>query len=346
VDEEDAVARLLAAQHGVAHVRQLRAAGMTRAQLRDALGRTARYVLPAVVATGTGRLAPAQRLVAASLYAGEGAVISSLTAAQWHGVTAAAGDPRVFVEVPARRGPRGAGPVVVRRTVRPDPCPWERPALLLASRPRAVVQAARDAEPRTARAIVIEAVQRRLVAVGDLRHEVEAGARRGSAVVRRAVQEAEAGAWSVPEADLAALLATSHVLPPAWLNPDLVAGDGTRLPRPDGWFDDVALAVQVHSREFHGGENAFDRTVMVDGVYAEYGVVVVAVTPRLIRDSPGEVLRRVERAHLAAAVLAARDGELLLRARARAACARRARTRAARRGRSPRSRSPGRGRPR
>jgi len=44
------------------------------------------------------------------LYGGDGAVVSSLAAAAWHGVTAAAGAIRVHVDVPADRNPRGAGP--------------------------------------------------------------------------------------------------------------------------------------------------------------------------------------------------------------------------------------------
>ena len=75
---------------------------------------------------------------------------------------------------------------------------------------------------------------------------------------------------------------------------------GQRLPTPDGWFDDVALAVQVHSRQFHAGELDWEATVAADGVFAEHGVPVLAVTPKQIARTPDDVVARIERAHEAA----------------------------------------------
>ena len=81
--------------------------------------------------------------------------------------------------------------------------------------------------------------------------------------------------------------------------PQLRVGD-RRLPTPDGWFDDVALAVQVHSRQFHAGELDWEATVAADGVFAEHGVPVLAVTPTQIARTPDDVVARIERAHAAA----------------------------------------------
>jgi hypothetical protein len=114
---------------------------------------------------------------------------------------------------------------------------------------------------------VLEAVQRRLVRLHDVRNELEAGPRAGSARLRRAVEAAERGAWSAPEAELTALLEKSRLLPPAWLNPHLFTTDGVRLPTPDGWFDDVGLAVQVHSKRYHADELDWEKTVSGDGVF-------------------------------------------------------------------------------
>jgi hypothetical protein len=85
------------------------------------------------------------------------------------------------------------------------------------------------------------------------------------------------------------------------VNPRLVTGSGEPLPTPDGWFDDVAMAVQVHSWRWHSGRAEWESTVMADGVFAEHGVVVVAVTPRALRGAPERVLSRLRRAHQAAA---------------------------------------------
>ncbi|WP_143448800.1 hypothetical protein [Kineosporia sp. A_224] len=297
----DPVARLLAAQAGLATRAQLTTAGLSRSALAWRLGRDWRLVLPRVVAAQRGPLSERQRLVAALLYAGPGAALTSLAAAAWHGVTCVPPQHPVHVLVPQNRGPLSSSFVVVRRTTRPDPHPFRRGPLTFVSRARAVADAARDCgSAPTARAVVIEAVQRGLVRLDDVRHELEAGQRRDSRLLRDALQDAEAGAWSGPEADLGRLCRGSRALPQLWLNPDLSAPDGTLLPRPDGWFDDVAMAVQVHSRAYHDGD-LWDDTVMSDGIYPEYGIVVVGVTPRRIARSPAAVLARIERSYAAAA---------------------------------------------
>ncbi len=218
-------------QAGLVHYDQLASHGVARWQLRSRLGTEWRAVLPRVVTTTLCPLDERQRLVAALLYAGTGAMITGAAAARWHGITAAQ-QALVPIEVPHSRRPRGGGFVDVRRTLRPDPHPWQHPPLILVSRQRAVVVAARDCRTeRDATAVVIEAVQRRLVRLEDVRSELEAGPRAGSARLRRAVEPssrraveaAERGAWSVPEADLAALVRTSSVLPEMWANPRCAA---------------------------------------------------------------------------------------------------------------------------
>ncbi|WP_158220387.1 hypothetical protein [Kineosporia sp. A_224] len=301
----DELATLLHEQHGLVTTAQLELLGVTRSARRHACARNGwRLVLPGVVATLRGPLWPRQRLVAAQLWAGDDAVIAARTAAACHGVKAADGEHVVRILVPAHRFLRTQGFVVVRRTRRPDPRPWSRPPFMLSSPARAVVDAAREARTLDdARAIVLEAVQRRIVPVEALRHELEDGPRQGSAFARRAVQDAEAGAWSVPEVKLASALARSTVLPPVLLNPDLVTPDGTTLPRPDGWVDDVGLAIQVHSKQHHSHVDDWEATVLSDGVYAEHGIPVVGLTPRFFAADPAAAVRRIEKAYLARAGL-------------------------------------------
>lgn len=148
--------------------------------------------------------------------------------------------------------------------------------------------------------MVLEAVQRGPVRTADLRQDLETGPVRGRRWARLAVEDAEAGAWSVPEASLLRVLRTSRVLPCVWPNPHLQTVSAVTLPTPDGWIDEVALAVQVHSRRHHAIGPDWEDTVMRDGVYAEYGIAVVAVTPSRIARDPEGVLQRVERAYLAA----------------------------------------------
>jgi hypothetical protein len=139
-------------------------------------------------------------------------------------------------------------------------------ALRYSCLPRAVVDSAAGLPADEARALIIEVVQRRLVRLDDLSHWIEARRPNGKVVLRRALAEAAAGAWSLPEAELAQLVSRSSVLPEPWLNPELRDADGCRLTTPDLWFDDVAMAVMVHSREFHGGVIDWEATVDRGGV--------------------------------------------------------------------------------
>jgi hypothetical protein len=148
-----------------------------------------------------------------------------------------------------------------------------------------------------ARALLIDAVHRRIVRLDDVHHWIEARRPNGRLRLRRALVEAASGAWSLPEADLARLVATSLVLPPAWLNPELRDHEGRRLTTPDLWLDDVAMAIMVHSREFHAGVLDWETTVDRDGDLAASRVVVIGVTPGSLARDPDGVLRRIEAAY-------------------------------------------------
>ena len=299
--EEQQVRRLFDRQQGLATVDQLVELGLRRETVRERIHRRDwRLVLPRVVCRDARPLDAELRLLAALLMAGQGAMIGSWSAANWHGLRATSRENKVVVVIPADRLVRPAGFVIVRRTRRLDAAAVHTATVAVSSAPRAVADAARELGGTRARELVLEAVQRRLVTLDDLRHELEAGPRQGSKALRGALAEAEHHAWSVPEAELAAVVAGSHTLPPMWANPSLTV-NGVRLPTPDGWFDDVALAVQVHSKRYHAGELDWEKTVSADGVYAEHGIPLVAVTPRQIATQPEAVLSRVQRAYEQAA---------------------------------------------
>lgn len=302
VSDDEMLGELAREQASLVTRRQAHEAGLSDAAIRWRTGHMWRLVLPSVIATSSTPLSPRQLMVAACLEAGPDGIISGHHACAWHGLTAARVTGPVLVLVPVNQANRQVGFVQIRRTKRLDSHPFERPPVRIASRARAVVDACRAADhPDHARALVIEAVQRRLVRLDDLEHELAAGGLRFSAAARNAVREARAGAWSVPEADLLRLVRTSHVLPRAWPNPRITAPDGTCLISPDAWFDDVGMAVMVHSRTHHLREQQWEETVHYDGQLAEYGVIVIGVTPRSIHEQPAEVLRRIERVYLAAA---------------------------------------------
>jgi hypothetical protein len=193
---------------------------------------------------------------------------------------------------------------------------WRRGPLTICSPPRALVDAAREVrDPERVRQMLIAATQQRRVRASDLRHELESGAVRGSAVVRAALNDVSTGAWSMPELEVLSELARSTVLPRVWANPELVTSEGVRLPTPDFWIEDVGLAGQIHSRRYHARDDDWERTVSADSVFAEHGIPVVAVTPAGFRRNPAAFRQRVERAYLAA-LAAGRRPDVRMTARA------------------------------
>jgi hypothetical protein len=191
--------------------------------------------------------------------------------------------------------------VSIRRTHLLDERLVQRGSLRWSCAARALVDAAADAPTAAdARAMVIAAVQDRRVRLDDVQHWVEARRPNGRRVLREALREAAAGAWSLPEADLLRLIRTSRVLPEPWPNPGLVDGAGRRLTTPDVWFDDVAMAVMVHSRQFHAGALDWDDTVDRDSDLGACRIALVSVTPSSIERRPAQVLARLEAAYCTA----------------------------------------------
>lgn len=78
------------------------------------------------------------------------------------------------------------------------------------------------------------------------------------------------------------------------LNPGLKDMHDKRRTTPDLWFDDVGMAVMVHSRQFHSGALQWDATLTDDSDLSSCHIVVVGVTPEQLARDPCSVLRRIE----------------------------------------------------
>ncbi|HSF97084.1 MAG TPA: hypothetical protein VLA55_00215 [Ornithinibacter sp.] len=295
-----AVQALLARQDNVITRAQLLEHGMTYPTIRWNAGRGWRVVLPHVFGMSRERPTPRQRQIAALLWAGSGSVLSGATAARLHGVTSADPLARVHLLLPAPLSSRTSGFAEVRRTLLHDPGTVVRGPLRLSSPARAAVDAARAARAQDARsAILIETVQRGIATLDDLSEWVHRLRPRDAAPLHAPLAEAASGAWSVPESELLDLVAGSVVLPVAWANPMLTQPSGAALTTPDVWFDDVAMAVMVHSHRYHSQGDQWDDTVDKDGDLVAAGVVVAGITPRRLRERPDAVIARLERAYLA-----------------------------------------------
>ncbi|PKW26205.1 hypothetical protein [Phycicoccus duodecadis] len=301
-DLPEAARRVLARQDGVASRAQLLAAGVSQDAWRWNAGRSWRVLLPRVVLVGRHEPRPRQRMVAALLWAGPRSVLAGPTAASLYGVTAAEVRGEVSLLVPRPATSRTAGFATATRTVLHDPGVVTRGPLRLSSPARSLVDAAvACGSASTATAILVEGVQRRVASLDDVAewvHRVRPPARSG---VAAALAAAASGAWSRPEAELLGLVGASRVLSSPWANPWLSSAAGVALVSPDVWFDDVALAVMVHSHRFHARGAQWEATIDADAGLIAAGVVVVGVTPSGMRRDPAGTLRRVEDAFAVAA---------------------------------------------
>ncbi|HEY8474784.1 MAG TPA: hypothetical protein VIL37_19465 [Natronosporangium sp.] len=299
---ERAAWRILRDHHQIVHIRHLPALGVTPAALRWKVqsGRWQR-VLPRVYATFTGKLSEQQRLIAAWLYAGPAAQIAGVSALRMHGLRYLPPAPahEVHVLVPYRQRVRSVRFVRVHRTTDVDRRAISNGVLKVCHPARAVADAARTCRSLAAvRAMVAEVVQTDLATVGQLQRELGRGRRNGSRLLRTALAEVADGVRSTAEAALRTVLRRSRILPAIVWNPVLVAADGSRLPTPDAWIDEVGLAVEVDSREYHLAPADWQRTLHRHNQLAQHGAQVLHFPPSQIYGEAGAVLHTVEQTYL------------------------------------------------
>lgn len=255
------------------------------------------HPLIGLVALARGTLTEDQRLVAALLYAGTDAMVTGVAACRLYGLRKVpdVGD-QVHVLVPHARRRQSQGFVRAERTTR-MPAGRERRGVSCAPVHRAVVDAARSIRRvDEVRALLAEAVQRRMTTVQALRAEVEQGSCRGVGLVRGVVRELEAGVRSAAEAWCRDVVAGMTELPDVQWNVNIHRPDGAFVARADGWIDDVALVIEVQSFEYHADPDAFDATMRRHAAMVAAGLVVVPVTPRQLRDDPDGVRRLIREA--------------------------------------------------
>lgn len=297
-DFSPALVDLLERQDNVVTRAQLLAGGLSKEAVRWNAGRHWRVVLPNTMVIGREGVSLRQRHIAALLYAGPGAAITADAATEFHGLRCAAARDLIEVVTPPNRRRRNCGFVSIRPSLLVDHQLVTRGPLSYVSVGRACVDAATPMRSDSSRkALFIEAVQKRLVSLDELAEWVHRLRPRDAAALHQALAAAASGAWSLPEHRLLELISTSSVLPAPWPNTKIEDTRGLPLLTPDVWFDDVAMAVMVHSRRHHSEAAQWDATVSRDADLVAAGVIVVGVTPRQIEQDPRGVLARIEAAH-------------------------------------------------
>jgi hypothetical protein len=160
---------------------------------------------------------------------------------------------------------------------------------------RAAADAAREVPSlNEIRAVVANALQRRWCTVEGLEAELRAGPRRGSSPLRRVLAEVASGVRSVPEGDLRKILDAAGIPTPLF-NANVYAGRNF-IARPDAWWPDAGVAVEVDSKEWHLSPDDWQLTMSRHARMSAHGIIVLHFTPRQIRTESASVVAQIQAA--------------------------------------------------
>jgi hypothetical protein len=276
---------LLREQERIATHRQLLELGLPMSTIVDWIHPRGRWqrLLPGVVLAHKGTPTHRERRLGALAYAGADAMLTGLTALDAYGVRAVRSVSPVHLLVPHSCQKHAHSFLAIERTRRlPEPCLRHR--LRLAPLPRAVIDACRRLEDLDeVRAIVAEVVQSRRCKPAELAVEVRRAARQRTALTREALREIEAGIRSVAEAHASDVLRRHGLPQPEW-NVSLFDEDGCYLGDPDGYYERVAVALQIDSMEWHLSPEDYKRTQRRDRRYVTRGVLTLDFAPSDVLD--------------------------------------------------------------
>ena len=294
--DRDALDRILGEQLELITRQQALSAGLTGHALTHRLGPGGSWskLLPGVYLAVTGTPTPLQQEMAALLYAGPGSMITGPAALRCHHIGTTEPD-LIDVLVPATRQRHDAAFVRLHRTNRMPERIWERGPIRYVPPTRAVADTVRGLTClRDVRAVVAGAVQRRACQVRDLAAELAGGPKAGSALFRMALADVADGIRSTAEADLKDLLARARIPMPLF-NPALYSKDGTFIARPDAWWPELGIAIEVDSREWHLSPEDHEKTLARGRRMGRYQIVVLRFTPRQIRSQAATVVEEIRR---------------------------------------------------
>ncbi|NBH08036.1 hypothetical protein GTY80_32970 [Amycolatopsis sp. SID8362] len=284
--------------NGVARAADLESAGIDSKTIyrRCLPGGPWRRLLPGIILLHNNEPTADQPATAALLYAGAGAQITGTEACRRHGLRAAElPTADLHLLIPHQRKVRSTGFVTIERTLR-LPAPVVRNGFPLAPLIRSTTDAVRrlqDLEQSTR--LLIEAIQRGRCAPAALLWELNAGTQRGTAVARRLLTD-----WtdvrSMAEVRAKAL-SDRLAVPPSHWNVNLYDATGQYIACPDAWWDDVGLAWEIDSFEFHFARTAYARTLERNTRYAAAGISVVQSLPADLTRDPTGVMAMLDKAY-------------------------------------------------
>jgi hypothetical protein len=293
--DDERIAFMADIQRGVISRRQLFSAGLAAGSLQYHLrpGGEWQRILPGVYLLATGEPTRDQLIAAALLYAGENSLVTGLAALRYQGIRCR--DSQIVdVLVAADRQRSSTGYVRLIRSRRMPAAYRNGRGNRYALPARSVADALcgmRPAQLGDARTIVASAVQQRKCTIGHLSAELAARHNKGDAMLRRVLAEVIDGIRSSPEGDLRDLVRRSD-LPAPLFNPDLYL-NGAFLARPDAWWPQAAVAVEVDSREFHLLPEDWRQTIRRHSRMTAAGILVLHFTPDQLHSESGQVVREI-----------------------------------------------------
>jgi very-short-patch-repair endonuclease len=284
---------------------QARRFGYTESALRH-LVRTGRWqhILPRVYLT-SDTLTFDDRLRAAVTFAQPGALLSGAAALCDLGLRSVSRPSSVLVLVPGNRAPRSVDWVRISPSGRPmSQALMPGPSRVTVARSTADLALELRREDNV-RALVADVVRRDLCTVAELARELRSGPRRGSRLLREAIDEVGQGAWSAPEARAATLLPRARV-------PEF--RQNFRIDLPNGrWFyvdflwKELRAVLEIDSDTHHALTGDAERTADKHLALETLGFSVVHRTPMYVIRYPEPFVVGVH------AWLAARTRELAIR---------------------------------
>ncbi len=298
------VAVLARHQHGVATRAQLVSAGVPARTVthRCKTGEWQRP-LPTVVVLHSGPLSWQQRYRAAVLYAvgrrdpAAGgrpgpALVTGVAALALYRLRSAPPPERVQdvdVLVPMGYGVRSRGRVRVHRTHRMPQTVLLEERLPAVPLRRAVADAVRTGGAGVAvPGLLHEVVQAGRVSPASLAAELRATRLSGRADVASVLSELEQGVRSPAEGLARDVVVATDLPMPLW-NPRLTL-DGTFLAVPDAYWQAEGIMLEVESKEHHWAVADWEGTMARHNRLAALGFQVLHVSPRQLRERPGEVV--------------------------------------------------------
>lgn len=281
---------LLAYQRGVLSRQQALACGFTLEAIRHKArpGGPWQRLLPGIYLTVTGQPAREQLETAALLHAGPVSVITGAAALRHYRIRAPA-TRLIHVLVPAGRQPVSRDFVRIMRSTRFPGAQTRDLAIGYVAPARAVADAVLGLTVRSdVRAVVASSVQQSQCSIRDLGAELAAGPVRGSGLFRSVLAEVADGIRSPAEGDFRSLIRRS-ALPQPLFNPSLYL-DGRLLARPDAWWPDHGVVVEIDSREWHFSPDDWEATMRRDSRLTAAGIRVLHISPRQLRLEPDRIV--------------------------------------------------------